>query len=379
MRKSSTTAGGLLLTAVAAFTACGQPAPPAQPVLVERALDDFVSGILSKEGIPGMSVAVVEDGRGVYAKGFGTTSLSTEVRPTADTQYRLASVSKPFTAVGVFQLVQDGRVRLDAPAAEYCPELSALDRVPTVRHFLMHRSGMRHSTDAEDTGITGTFPRVGAALTNIVREPLQFPPGTKTLYTSWGYAALGCVIETASGQTYADFMKQRIFAPAGLTATTFDDPAYASPTFSPGFRWGLFRLRPSKVVDTRFKTPASGIISTANDMVRFASAIFDRTLVTDSTANEMFRVQPDPEGRAIFTAGWSTDSTGLSGTAQHSYGEAFDFNGSMEGSTAYLDLVPSRHYALALLANRERYVVEIQPIVKEARRLVLETSRPESH
>ena len=109
-------------------------------------------------------------------------------------------------------------------------------------------------------------------------------------------------------------------------------------------------------------------------MARFAIGIFDRKLVTETTANEMFRVQPDPEGRAIFTAGWSTDSTGLSGSTRNSYGEAFDFNGSMEGSTAYLDTVPSKHYALALLANRERYVVEIQPIVKEARRLILETS-----
>jgi CubicO group peptidase (beta-lactamase class C family) len=342
-------------------------------------MDDLVTGTLSKARIPGMSVAVVKDGRIVYAKGFGTTSLATEIRPTADTQYRIASVSKPFTAVGVFQLVQDGRVKLDAPAREYCPELSALDGAPTIRHFLMHRSGMRHSKDTEDTGIRGAFPRLGIALTNIVREPLQFPPGTRTLYTSWGYAVLGCVIETVSGQTYAAFMKQRVFAPARLTATTFDDPEYTSPTFSPGFRWGLFGLRPSKVVDTRFKTPASGIISTVNDMARFAVAIFDHTLATDSTANDMFRVQPDSEGRAIFTAGWSTDSTGLSGTAQHSYGQAFDFNGSMEGSTAYLDIVPSKVYALALLANRERYVAEVQPVVKEARRLILETSPPEAH
>lgn len=328
-----------------------------------------------------MSVAVVENGQVSYSKGFGTTSLAEEVPAAADTQYRLASVSKPFTAVGVFQLVQDGRVNLDAPARDYCPELASLngrDQAPTVRHFLMHRSGMRHSTDAEDTGITGTFARFGAALKHVVREPLQFSPGTKTLYSSWGYVVLGCVIETASGQTYADFMKQRVFVPAGLTATTFDDPAYSSPTFSPGFRWGLFRLRPSKVVDTRFKTPASGIISTVNDMARFAVAIFDRRLVADSAAIEMFRVQPDQEGRAAFTAGWSIDSTGLSGTGNHSYGQAFDFNGSMEGSTAYLDLVPSKHYALALLANRERFVVEIQPVVKEARRLVLETSLLES-
>jgi CubicO group peptidase (beta-lactamase class C family) len=97
-----------------------------------------------------MSVAVVNSGRVVYAKGFGTTSLTAERRPTPDTQYRIASVSKPFTAVGLFQLVPDGKGRLDPPAREDCGELSALNGAPTVRHLLMHRSGMRQTTDAED-------------------------------------------------------------------------------------------------------------------------------------------------------------------------------------------------------------------------------------
>jgi CubicO group peptidase (beta-lactamase class C family) len=339
----------------------------------ERAIDELVTSALAKHNIPGMSVAIVENGRIVYAKGFGTISLTADRRPTADTQYRLASVSKPLTATGVFQLVQDGSVRLDEPARRYCPELAALDGVPTVRHFLLHRSGMRHTTDREDVTINGTFPQFGAALANIVREPLKFPPGTKTQYTSWGYTALGCVIEGVSGRSYADFMKDRVFAPAGMAATTFDHPAYVSPTFSPGYRRGLiYGLRPSLVVDTRFKTPASGIISTVNDLARFVMAIFDRKLVTEMTANEMFRVRPDGERGAVFTAGWSVDSTGLSNGGKTSYGQAFDFNGSMEGATAYLDLVPSRRYAVALLANRVRSVLQVQPLIADIRRLVLE-------
>ena len=369
--QKSIAAGGLLLSAVAAFSTCRQTAPSTRGGSLEGAIDDLVTSTLTNERIPGISIALVQDGRVAYVNGFGTTSLTTEIRPTVDTQYRLASVSKPFTAAGVFQLVQDDKVKLDAPAREYCPELTALNGAPTVRHFLMHRSGMRHTTDAEDTGIKGAFPRLGTALTNIVREPLQFTPGTKTLYTSWGYAVLGCVIETASGLSYDDFMKERVFAPAGLTATTFDHPAYQSPTFSPGFRRGLFGLRPSQVVDTRFKTPASGIISSVHDLARFAIALFDRKLITDSTANEMFRVEPNQDGRAIFTAGWTIDSTALSGTGTSSYGQAFDFNGSMEGSTAYLDLVPARRYALAVLANRERSVPQVQPVVAAVRRLVL--------
>ena len=338
----------------------------------QRAIDDRVSKALSEHGIPGMSVAVVEEDRVVYAKGFGTTSLVTIRRPSADTQYRLASVSKPLTAVGVFRLVQDGAVKVDTPAREYCPELARLNGAPTVRHLLMHRSGMRHTTDSEDVSIKGAFPRLGLALRKIAEEPLRFTPGTKTQYSSWGYAALGCVIEGASGRSYADFMKARVFGPAGMNATTFDYPEYTSPTFSPGFRRGiLYGLRPSAVVDTRFKTPASGIISTVNDLARFAIAIFERTVVNDAQVNEMFRIQPDAEGHATFTAGWSTSSSGLSKATDD---VVFDFNGSMEGSTAYLEVAPSRRYAFALLANKERSVPEVVPIAADVRGLVLTPS-----
>jgi CubicO group peptidase (beta-lactamase class C family) len=167
-------------------------------------------------------------------------------------------------------------------------------------------------------------------------------------------------------------MKARIFDPAGMTSTTFDHPAYNSSAFSPGYRRGLiYGLRPSLVVDTRFKLPASGIISTVNDLARFAIAIFDRKLVTEAAAREMFSIRPDGEGRVMFTAGWSVDSTGLSKGGKKPYGQAFDFNGSMEGATAYLDLVPDRRYAVALLANRERSVSQIQSLIPEIRRLVL--------
>jgi len=343
------------------------------PVSLETAIDRLLVSTITRENIPGMSVAVVLDGHVVYAKGFGTTSLSSDDRPTADTQYRLASVSKPLTATGVFQLVQDRRINLDDPARQHCPELRSLDGVPTVRQLLTHRSGMRHTSDREDVSITGAFPRLGAALANIVGEPLRFTPGSKTLYSSWGYVALGCVVEGASGRSYADFMKERVFLPTGMASTTFDSPAYSSPTFSPGYRRGLmYGLRPSLVVDTRFKTPASGIISSVNDLARFATAIFDRKLVTEDTAHEMFSV-PVAAAPAAFTAGWSIDSTGLSGAVK-SGSQAFDFNGSMEGATAYLDLVPARRYAVAVLANRERSVAKIQPIIVEIRQRLIRSS-----
>jgi CubicO group peptidase (beta-lactamase class C family) len=361
-----TLAGFLLIVCLTLATRPQAAGQAPATVSLEASLDAVVTPFVTNQRVPGVSLAITADGRTLYAKGLGTTSLSEQKTPTKDTQYRLASVSKPFTAVAVFELVQDGKVKLDDPARAYCPELSMLDGMPTVRHFLMHRSGMRHTTNAEDTTIKGSVSRFGESLSKVAREPLQFAPGTKTLYTSWGYTALGCVIETASGKPYATFIRERVLAPAGMTSTAFDRPDFVSPTFSSGFRGGLLSgLRPSEVVDTRFKTPASGIISTVTDMSRFASALFEGRLVPAALVTEMFKVERDGDGRAGFTAGWTPKG-------RTAVGGVFDYNGSMEGSTAFLDMVPERRYALALLANRERFVPELQPVVNEARRLVLE-------
>ena len=313
--------------------------------------------------VPGMSIAIAIGGRIAYAKGVGTTSLATPTPPTADTQYRVASVSKPITAVAIFKLVEERSVDLDRAARDYCPALAPLNGAPTVRHFLLHQSGMRHTTDEEDESVAGA--RAAPALARVTQEPLRFVPGRRTLYTSWGYAALGCVIEEVSGQSYAEFVTDRVLSPVGMTRTTFDRPDYTAPDFSPGFRMKGRAFAPSLVVDTRFKRPASGIISTANDLTRFAMALFERRLLPEPLWREMLAAHPaDDDERPVFTAGWMTAPTTL-GTP------VFSYNGSMEGTTAVLALLPERQIAVALLANRERFVPGVTPLVREALRAAL--------
>ena len=330
---------------------------------IEQRVDGAVQKV--REEVPGLSVAISIDGKTVYAKGFGTTSASEIKPPTADTQYRLASVSKPITAVAVLKLVEQGRVDLDRPARDYCAALGPLNGAPTVRHFLLHQSGMRHTSDDEDESIKGEFPRLSPALAGVVKEPLRFEPGGRTLYTSWGYAALGCVIESVSEQSYADFIKERIFAPAQMQDSAFDSPTFTSPTFSPGFVLRNRRPQPSVVVDTRFKMPSSGIISTVNDLTRFASALIDKRLLPEAMFREMTSTRPAPgDERPMFTAGWTIGPTNL-GTP------GFNYNGSMEGTTAVLVILPERRISVALLANRERFVPGVMPIVREALRAAL--------
>jgi CubicO group peptidase (beta-lactamase class C family) len=342
----------ILATIVFAVCAVG-----AQPSLEQR-IDAAIASI--KAEVPGISVAIAIDGKTVYAKGVGTISLTSTVPPTAETQYRTASVSKPITATAVFKLVARGAIDLDTPAAEYCPVLLSLNGAPTVRHFLLHQSGMRHTNDDEDEGITGEFPRLSAALTRIVKEPLQFPPGSRTLYTSWGYTALGCVIESVTNRSFADFVQAEVFAPAGMRNSAFDAPAFTSPTFTPGYRRQGNRFQPSVVVDTRFKSPASGVISTVTDLNRFATALMDGTLLPPALFRDMTTTRPTPaDTPPALAAGWMSGPANL-GTP------AFNHNGSMEGTTAWLIVLPERRISIAVLTNRERFVTGVLPVVREA-------------
>lgn len=332
----------------------------------ERAtLREIASETRQEQRIPGMSIAIGREGRIVFADGFGIVDPDGEVAASADTRYRIASITKPVTAVAVLQLAAAGKLSLDDPVHQRCPGYPAKERDPTIRHLLAHQSGIRHTTDEEDTSIVGSFPRLADAIASVAGEALEFEPGTKTLYTSWGYAILGCVIEAVSGQSYMDYITEHVLGPAGMSATTLDRPDFAAPDFSPGYRERRSRLEPSEVVDTRFKTAASGLISSAPDLVRFALALETGELLPEDWRARMFEPQTLRDGeRTQHTLGWLT-APRPDGLA------AYYSTGSMEGTTAFLYIVPEKGYAVAILANRERYVQELVPLMRRVNEMLI--------
>lgn len=336
------------------------------PTEAERAtLREIANETREEQRIPGMSIAIGRDGRLVFADGFGSLDLDGKVAATADTRYRIASITKPVTAVAVLQLEATGKLGLDDPVHQRCPGYPEKESNPTIRHLLAHQGGIRHTTDEEDTSIVGAFPRLADAIAPVTGEALEFEPGTKTLYTSWGYAILGCVIETISGQSYMDYITEHVLGPAGMSATTLDRPDFAAPDFSPGYRERGSRLEPSEVVDTRFKTPASGLISSAPDLVRFALALQSGDLLAEDWRARMFEPQTLRDGKVTqHTLGWVT-APRPGGLA------AYYSTGSMEGTTAFLYTIPEKGYAVAILANRERYVQQLVPLMRRINEMLI--------
>jgi CubicO group peptidase (beta-lactamase class C family) len=307
---------------------------------------------------PGLAVGVALRHRIVFAEGVGSTDLDGRLPVTAATRFRVASLTKPVTATAVLRLVEERRMALDTPIRAYCTEYPAKrPRNPTVRHVLAHQSGIRHPTDADDTTITGDFPHLSASVRYYADRPLAFAPGTDTLYSSWGYALLGCAIEAAAQRPYWEVASD-VLRRAGAVGAARDMPTFMAPDFSPGYRPGaLYGLRPSVVVDTRFKTSASGLIISTRDLLRFALALTDDTLLTASSRAGMFRAHAPTGKPATYTLGWQLASpAGLAPAVVHS--------GSMEGVTALLYLVPSQGDAIVILSSLERVVPRFVPLLR---------------
>ncbi|MCI0571744.1 MAG: serine hydrolase [Myxococcaceae bacterium] len=194
---------------------------PEAAVRVARALE--VDGLFAPfrvPGSPGCAVAVARRGEVVLSRGYGLAHLELGVPITPDTVFEAGSVSKQFTAAGVMLLVQEGRLKLDAPVRTWLPELKGPGGEVTLRQMLHHTSGLR---DWGTVVEAGGWPRGSRAYTHahvldVVRRQraLNYVPGTEYLYSNSGYSLATLVVERVSGQSLADFTRARIFAPLGM-------------------------------------------------------------------------------------------------------------------------------------------------------------------
>jgi N-acyl-D-amino-acid deacylase len=204
----------------------GTPVPSLTPY------DAFVLGLLDKYNIPGASLAITQNGRLIFARGYGFADAQRTQPVQPDSLFRLASLSKAITAVAVIKLVEQGKIHLDAPAFALLPDLhppAGLTQDPrlaiiTVQNLLNHSGGWdRDRVGGYDPMFIS--PRVVSALgvqapastENIIRymlgQPLDFTPGTKSVYSNFGYAVLGRIIERVTGTNYEQWVRANVLAP----------------------------------------------------------------------------------------------------------------------------------------------------------------------
>ena len=293
---------------------------------------------------PGASVLVLEDGKPAFQRSYGMAELETGRAATPSTQYRLASITKQFTATCVLLLTEDGALTLDDPVRRWLPALPVSADAVTLRHLLSHTSGL---IDYEDLIPDTQTQQVHDA--DVLRllereERLYFVPGSDYRYSNSGYALLALVVERASGERFADFLHARVFSPLGMTQTLAredDGPAIASRAYGYSFVQGQWQKTDQST--TSAVLGDGGIYSSLADLARWDAAWYDDRLL--SAPSRALAVQPasatTEKDVAHYGFGWR-----LQGRMQWHSGESIGFRNVMLR-------FPDRHLTVVVLTNRD--------------------------
>ncbi len=335
-----------LLLALAA-TASAQAVPDPSDVSRIEAVDAYVRGAMEKKHVPGVSVAVVRDGKVVLAKGYGLADAEQDVPATAETVYQLASVTKTFTAGAVMMLVKDGKLSLDDRIGDRLKDLPEAWKVVTVRQLLTHTSGIKSYTSVKDfhTMARRDFaPR--EILDLMAKEPLEFPPGERWQYSNTGYFLLGLLIEEASGRPYAEFMAERIFRPLGMARTRVNDLKAIIPGRARGYARDGETLVNGEYVSPTQPFSAGALVSSVADMAKWDATLSAATLLDRATLDAMWTpAKLNGGGAADYGLGWQVVETNGHRTVAH--------GGGIPGFSTQILRFPDDKLSVVVLTNLE--------------------------
>jgi len=331
-------------------------------------IESAIAKFMSANSVPGVSVAVVENGEYEWSQGYGMSDLENFVPATSRTLYRLASISKPLTATAAMQLWERGKLDLDAPVQRYCPAFPQKEWPITTRQLLGHLGGIRHyrsdSQDDPEVGNTKHFSDgIAAGLKFFANDPLVAKPGTKFSYSTQGFTVAGCAIEGASGEKYVDFLRKNVFVPAGMTNTVADD-RYAIIPFRTRF---YHKDKSGKVLnadflDSSYKIPGGGWLSSADDMARFEVAILGDKLIRRATRDVMWTPLKTADGsKNDYALGWGTGKELGVGDVGH--------GGGQQGTSTFIMLVPERRAGVVVLTNMDG--VDVSSLATELMKIIL--------
>ncbi len=296
----------------------------------------------------------------VYSAGVGFADLDNLVPANGSTVYNIGSVSKVITAVAVMQLVEQGRVALDDPIQKYAPAFPEKSQgAITIRHVMTHTSGIRHyrGTDfpnSEDN--ENTRPSSWEKGLEIFKnDPLLFRPGQYYFYSSYAVNLLQGVVERASGMPFEDYLRRNVWRPAGMLNTSFDVPSRIVARRARSYRFVEGRPLNYFYNDLTYKFASGGMISTAEDLVRFGAALNRGMLLKPETTAMMYRSQLEgvkrfnekgPPGDLYFEQGliWRIfkDASGRT---------FINHCGTVKGFNACLVNYPDADLVVALLGN----------------------------
>ncbi|EEF59390.1 serine hydrolase domain-containing protein [Pedosphaera parvula] len=295
---------------------------------------------------PGASVMVILDGKKVFTKSYGLADGEGKVCATPDSNYRLASVSKQFTAMAIMILADQGKLSFDDPITKFFPEFPEYGKSITVRHMLNHTSGLIDYEDIIPPGTTIPVLDINVLRLLKQQDKTYFSPGSQFKYSNTGFAFLALIVERVSGQTFASFLSENIFKPLRMDHTlayeqgisAVSNRAYGYSPEKDGFRRTDQSLTSSVLGD-------GGIYSSVNDLYKWDQALYNLKLVSKKTFEAAYTPgkSTEHENGIRYGFGWFlSEYRGL----KHIY-----HTGDSIGFRTIISRFPEQHFTVIVLSN----------------------------
>jgi len=305
-------------------------------------IDSLFSAYAGKH--PGATVAVIKNGAVVFERNYGLANLETGEKVAAQTNFRLASVTKQFTAMAITILDQRKALSIDDPIVRYLPELAQVAPAVTVRHLLTHTSGLPEY----ESLLPKDVPRQVVdrdVLGLIAKQKLHVTPGTHYRYNNSGYALLALIVERASKLSYPEFLRRNIFQPLGMTTSSAYEPSATIPHRAYGYSGGGEQFARADQNRMTAVLGDGGVYSSAHDLARWIDALDRSTLIDKkrlAEATSALVVTDEPDISYGF---------GFRISAQRGEKQVFH-TGTTSGFKNAMVWVPSRKLAVIVLTNR---------------------------
>lgn len=299
--------------------------------------------------VPGASVLVLRDGEPLLRRSYGLADLETGTRATPQTNYRLASVTKQFTAAAILLLAEDGKLSLDDPVRKWLPSLPASADPITLRHLLTHASGLIDYEDlmAPDATEQGAFEQVrDIDVLHLLEaeDRLYFAPGTSYRYSNGAYALLALIVGKASGQDFATFLRERIFQPLGMDHSVAYEKGISTVTNRAyGYSLADGQWTRTDQSSTSAVLGDGGIYSSIDDLAKWDAALYDDRLLSDATRADAFTLH-NPIHDEVDVDGY--------GYGWRIHGEVLWHSGETIGGRNVIVRWPRRHFTVVVLTNR---------------------------
>jgi D-alanyl-D-alanine carboxypeptidase len=263
-------------------------------------VDAFVASAMERSAIPGLSMAIVHDGAVVYEKAYGVADLENSIPVAPQSPFKIASLTKPITAIAVLQLVERGLVALDRPVIDYLDDLPPQWRATTVRQLLAHTSGLPDYLQAPAWSWRDSWRlerNHQEVIAMAAAAAMTFRSGEGMKYSNTNYYVLGMLIEHASGRSYAEYLDAHIFKPLGMSNSRLDRAADLVPRRVRGYTSERGNLRNAEFASDTWAYAEGGVITTASDLAKLEHALHTESVLTKASIDLMWTPTKLNDGR----------------------------------------------------------------------------------